>query len=253
MRPLSVVVLTFNEAENIERCLRSVRGLADECLVVDSYSTDETVALAKSLGARTLERPFHSYSDQRAFAAQEATHDLVLALDADEYLSSELQKSVQLAKTEEQAGAYTFNRRNRIGETWLRYTSWYPDRKLRLFDRRCVQFTGIGGHDTIIPETGTKIKHLSGDLLHHTSADIDARMAQVNKLSTASARYQFDHGKKGQLWRLLLKPPIRFFTEFILKRGFLDGFYGYVISRTAAQYVFLREAKLLEMGRRKQE
>lgn len=243
-----MVVMTYNEAQNIERCLASVRTLADECLVVDSFSTDDTVARAAAMGARILEHPFHSYNAQRAFAAEQATHDFILALDADEYVSDELATSIQSAK-QDTTETYTFNRRNRIGNKWMRSTSWYPDRKLRLFDRRRVRFEGSGGHDVIVPLTGISTAHLSGDLLHHTSTDLHDRMQQVNKLTTASARHQFEQGKRGSYLRLLVKPPVRFLVEYVLRGGFRDGFYGFTISRTAAMYVFLREAKLLEMNR----
>ncbi len=251
MIALSVVVITLNEAENIERCLSSVQGLADEIVVVDSFSTDDTVALAQAMGAKVLQHPFQSYSQQRAFAVQQASSDHVLALDADEYLSEELKASIRRVKSVWSADCFTFNRLNRIGDKWLRHTSWYPDRKLRLFDRRKVTFTGTGGHDTIQPNVGTTVQHLAGDLLHHANPDIHSRAQQMNNLSRASAIYLFEQGKRTNWFRIFFKPPLRFFVEYILRRGFLDGFYGFVIAKTAAYYVFLREVKLAELWRKK--
>ncbi len=249
MIQLSVVVITFNESENIERCLHSVAGIADEMLVVDSFSTDDTVARAQALGAKVMLHPFESYNQQRSFAAQQASHDYVLALDADEYLSNTLHEAILKIKKYWKSDTYTFNRLNKIGDTWLRHTSWYPDTKLRLFDRRKVIFTGIGGHDTIKPVPGATTQHLPGELLHHASADLHSRAQQTNNLSTASARYLFEQGKRTNWLRILLKPLARFLVEYILKRGYLAGFYGFMLSKTSAYYVFLREAKLAEMWR----
>jgi glycosyltransferase involved in cell wall biosynthesis len=251
MIKLSVVVITLNEAANIGRCLDSVQGIADEIVVVDSYSTDDTVALAEARGARVLLHRFESYNQQREHAALAASFDYILALDADEHLSAELRESIAAAKQSWPADAYTFNRLNRIGDTWLRYTSYYPDRKLRLFDRRKVIFTGIGGHDTVVPIDGATQSHLRGDLLHHVNADLDGRTEQVNRLSTATARYYFRQGRKGSWLRIIFKPFFRFLIEYFVRRGFLGGFYGFAVAITAAHYVFLREAKLVEMGRLK--
>jgi len=249
MVQLSVVVITLNESENIERCLLSTKGIADEMLVVDSFSTDDTVERAQKLGAKVLQHPFQSYNQQRAFAAAQAAHPYVLALDADEYLSEELQASIRRVKSDWRADGYTFNRRNRINDAWLRYTSWYPDRKLRLFDRQRVEFTGTGGHDAVKPVPGAAIQHLVGDLLHHANANLHNRAQQINNLSTASAKYLFEQQKTTNWLRILGKPLGRFLSEYIVRRGVLDGFYGFMIAKTAAYYVFLREAKLAELWR----
>lgn len=249
-QPLSIVIITFNEAENIERCIRSVAGIADEVLVVDSLSTDNTPELARSLGARVVQRPWPGYARQREWAAQAAAHDWVLALDADEYLSPELHASILQVKSAPQADAYSFNRLNRIGQYWVRHGGWYPDRKVRLFDRRKVKFIDAGGHDTVQPVEGATQEWLRGELLHHANADIHSRLAQVNKLGTDSARYMFQNGKRSSWLKLLLKPPFRFIKEYFLRRGFLDGFYGLVIAASSAQYVFWRELKIMELQRK---
>jgi glycosyltransferase involved in cell wall biosynthesis len=250
MPSLSVVIITFNEAANIERCIGSTAGLADEVLVVDSFSTDDTPAIARRLGARVVQRAWPGYAQQREWAAQEAAHDLVLALDADEYLSSELHAAILPIKNLSSADAYTFNRLNRIGEYWVRHGGWYPDRKLRLFDRRKVTFHDAGGHDSIVPVPGATTGHLPGHLLHHSNPDLHDRLAQINKLSLDSALYLYRSGRKASWPGLFFKPPVRFFKEYFLRLGFLDGFYGLALACSSAQYVFWREYKIMELQRK---
>lgn len=251
MPSLSVVVITFNEAANIERCLQSTAGLADEVLVVDSFSTDDTPALARRLGARVVQRAWPGYAQQREWAAHEAAHNFVLALDADEYLSPELHRAIAEVKNASvTSDAYTFNRLNRIGHYWVRHGGWYPDRKLRLFDRRKVTFHDAGGHDSIVPVPGATTTHLPGHLLHHSNPDLHDRLAQINKLSLDSALYLHRSGRKASWPGLFFKPPVRFVKEYFLRQGFLDGFYGLALACSSAQYVFWREYKIMELQRK---
>lgn len=246
MIQLSVVVMTYNEAANIGRCLGSVQDLADEIVVVDSHSTDETAAIAEQLGARVILRPFQGFTDQRSFSIRSASCDHVLVLDADEALSEELRASVRAAKAGWAYDCYWCNRLSSFGGRWIRHGAWYPDRKMRLFDRRKYRVGGIDPHDEILPVPGAREGHLRGDLLHYTNEDIAHRIDKVNGLSTAAANAYAERGRRGSLLRVLFKPPIRFLVEYIIRRGFLDGYYGFVIARSSALYVFLREAKLLE-------
>ncbi len=246
---LSVTVLTFNEEANLRRCLESVRDLADEILVVDSHSTDGTVAVAESFGARVVQRPFQGFQDQRSFMIRSASYDRVLVLDADEALSAELHASVLAAKADWVCDCYWCNRLSRFGGRWIRYGSWYPDRKIRLFDRRQYRVGGIDPHDEILPVQGAREGRLQGDLLHYTNEDVAHRIDKVNKLSTAAANAYAERGRRGSLLRVLVKPPVRFLIEYVVRRGFLDGYYGFVIARSSALYVFLRETKLLERRR----
>ena len=250
MRPLSVVIIAFNESGNIARCIQSVNGLADEVLVVDSFSTDDTPAIAARLGARVVQRPWPGYAQQREWAAAHAAHDLVLALDADEYLSPELFTSIKVCKTGPCADACTFNRLNRIGDYWVKHGGWNPDRKLRLFDRHKVRFHDAGGHDSIVPLPSATHRHLPGNLLHHANAGLHDRMAQVNKLSMDSALYLQRCGKRASWLRVFFKPPGRFLKEYVFRLGFLDGFYGLALAASSAQYVFWREYKLMEMQKK---
>ena len=246
MHPLSLVVITFNEAYRIRECLESARGVVDEVLVVDSLSTDGTPDIARSLGARVISQPFLGYVEQKALAIREAQHDRVLLLDADERLSDTLAASVQRTRSDWSADGYACNRLNHLGHNPLRHGGWYPDRKIRLFDRRKCHVGGIDPHDRIIMDEGTRTARLEGDLLHFTNKDLADRVATINRFSTRAAAALVARGKKGNLARLLAKPTFRFFREYVLQGGFLDGLAGFLVAGTSAQYVWLREAKLLE-------
>lgn len=249
MIKLSVVIITLNEAENLPRCLASVKGLADEVVVVDSLSTDDTVKIAAATGARVIEQPFLGHREQKAFAIEKAANDCVLSLDADEALSDELKKSIGAAKQNWTHDGYYVNRLNRLNGIWIHHGGWYPDRKMRLFDRRKYRMGGTNPHDRFDPVPDARTTRLKGDLLHYTNDDLDSRIVTINKFSSIAARAFFDAGKRGSWWRVLVKPAGRFVSEFWLKSGWRDGYYGYYIAKTSAQYVWLREMKLLRMGK----
>ena len=247
MVKISLVVITFNEAQNIRRCLESVNGIADEMLVVDSVSTDETAEIARSMGARVISQPFLGYVAQKRFAIEQASCPIVLSLDADEALSETLRQSILAVKANWRCDCYEMNRLSNIGGKWIRHGGWYPDRKMRLFDRKKYEIAGIDPHDKFVPLPGARYGRLGGDILHYTNADISSRVSTVNRFSTLAAQAFHDRGRRGSWLRLLFKPFFRFFVEYFIRRGFLDGFYGFIIAITSAQYVFLREAKLLEI------
>lgn len=248
---ISVVIITFNEEDNLSRCVTSVAGIADEVLVMDSHSTDGTVALAEALGCRVILQPFLGHREQKALAIERATYDYVLSLDADEALSEELRQSILSARADWSFDGHYVNRLNRIGGQWIHHGGWYPDRKMRLFDRRRYQMGGTNPHDRFDPVPGAKTTRLVGDLLHYTNDDLDARIETINKFSRLAAQAYFDRGKKGSGLRVWLKPPGRFLSEYLLRGGWRDGFYGYFVAKTSAQYVWLREMKLWELSRRK--
>ncbi len=244
---LSVVVITYNEADNIERCLLSASPLADELLVVDSFSEDQTPDIARKLGARVLMHPFEGHIQQKRYAIAQARYDHILSLDADEELSPELRSAIAEAKAKWTHDCYFMNRMSNIGRQWIRHGGWYPDRKMRLFHRNKFSVGGVNPHDKFIPAPGATRTRLAGDILHHTNADINSRVQTINKFSSLAAEAFHQRGKRASWGRILFKPLFRFLIEYVLRRGFLDGFYGYVIARTSAQYVFLRECKLREL------
>lgn len=251
MPEISLVIITYNEAKHIRRCIESAQVLADEVLVVDSLSTDDTVAIAESLGARVLLQPFLGYVEQKRFAIAQATHRMVLSLDADEALSDSLRQSIQQEKTTGlPKDCYFMHRLSNIDDQWIKHGGWYPDRKMRLFAKELFAVEGINPHDKFVPLPGARTGFLKGDILHYTNSDIESRIKTINHFSTLAAQAFHERGKKGSWFRMLTKPAFRFFIEYVLRRGFFDGFYGYVVARTSAEYVFMRESKLIALQRR---
>lgn len=244
MKQVSVVIITFNEEANLPRCLASLGEVADEIVVVDSLSTDRTAEIAREEGAKVILQPFLGYREQKVFAIEAASHDIVLSLDADEALSPELRESINRVLREWSHDGYFVNRLNLFMGRWIKHGGWYPDRKMRLFDRGKYRIGGINPHDRFEPTEGATTTQLKGDLLHYTDEGMHERMIRLNNHSTVAAKAYHDRGKKGSLPRMLTKPFARFLSKYFLKLGFLDGLPGYLIAKTDSQYVWLREAKL---------
>lgn len=241
---LSVVIITFNEEANIARCLKSVEGIADEVVVVDSFSTDRTKEICLAMGARFVEHPFKGHIEQKNFALTQAASDYVLSLDADEALSGELKASVLAAKLNWTDDAYRMNRITNYCGKWIKHGGWYPDRKLRLFDRRRATWGGQNPHDKIIPEEGVSIAYVSGDLLHYSYTSIRQHLNQMNFFTDIASEEMKQKGKRVSILGLIVKPPFRFFRMYLLQLGFLDGFEGFCIATLSAYAVFAKYAKL---------
>jgi glycosyltransferase involved in cell wall biosynthesis len=241
---LSVVIMTFNEEVNLPRCLESVKGVGEEIFILDSFSTDRTLDIARGVGARIEQHAFGSYVEQKKRLVEKAANDWVLCIDADEYLSEELKASILRAKQKNSFDGYFNNRRNKLGPKWINHGSWYPDRKIRLFDRRKVKITGQDPHDVMLPEKDARIGFLKGDLMHIADEDFASRHRKNEKHSTRAAEALFAKGKKTNLLRLYIKPAARFIASYFIRLGFLDGYYGWFVAKSEAQYVRLREEKL---------
>jgi glycosyltransferase involved in cell wall biosynthesis len=240
---LSVVIITLNEEDQIGRCIDSVLGLADEVVVLDSFSTDQTEAICRQKGVVFRQYKFDGYIEQKNRALALASYDFVLSLDADEALSDDLRKSIASVKDNPGAEGFAMNRLTNYCGKWIRHCGWYPDIKLRLVDRRKAKWVGINPHDELIITGGNKL-HLEGDILHYSYHSIHGHVIQANKFTDISAKAMFEKGIKAQLWKLLIKPAVMFLKSYLLKAGFLDGYYGYVICRISANATFLKYAKL---------
>ncbi len=249
MTPISVVIITFNEERNIGRCLDSLREVADDIVVVDSYSTDKTEAICRERGVRFVQHPFEGYIEQKNYALTQSKFPHVLSLDADEALSPELKKSILKVKENFHSTGYEMNRLTNYCGQWIRHTGWYPDRKLRLFDKRKAKWTGRNPHDRCELEPGSTTQRLKGDLLHYSFYTINQHIDTINKFSLIKAEVMFERGKKAHWYNFIVNPAFRFFRDFILKGGFRDGFFGYVIARNSAHSVFLKYAKLKDLYR----
>jgi len=244
---ISACIITFNEENNIGRCIDSLQGVADEIVVLDSHSTDRTREICEAKGARVTTHPFAGYIEQKNLALKESKHPHVLSLDADEALDENLKKSILHAKENWDADGYTMNRLTNFCGRWIRHTGWYPDRKLRLFDKRRGKWAGRNPHDRYEIKGDHRIRHLEGDILHYSFYTIAQHIDTVNKFSTIKAQVMFEKGRKVYFWNYIVNPGFKFFRDFFLKLGFLDGFYGYVIARNSAHGVFLKYAKLRKL------
>lgn len=247
MIKLSVVIITFNEEKNIERCLKSAQSVADEIVVVDSFSTDKTKEICNSFSVKFIENVFEGHIQQKNFAAKQATYNYVLSLDADEVLSDELKQNIISVKNNFIADGYSFNRLNYYCGQWIKHSGWYPDQKLRLWDRQKGSWGGVNPHDKFEMQSNSVIKHLKGDLLHYTYYTIDEHINVVNKFSSIKAKEMFTKGKSSNLVKIFFKPILKFFINYILKKGFMDGYYGFVICKNSAFSDFLKYIKLREL------
>jgi glycosyltransferase involved in cell wall biosynthesis len=244
MPEISAVVITLNEEHNIERCLLSVKDIADEIVVVDSFSTDNTEEICKKHGAKFSQHPFGGYIEQKSYAISMATYDHVLLIDADEALSEELRAEIQKVKHYWTHDGYEFNRLNSFCGQWIRHCGWYPDRKLRLYDRRKASIKGRNPHDEVMMNPGATQQHIKGDLMHYTYYSLDEHIQQINRFTTIQAKENFERGKKASWLSICFSPAYKFVRHYIFHLGFLDGYYGYLICRNMAYSTFLKHAKL---------
>ena len=248
MEKLSVVIITYNEEAAIERCILSVKKVADEVLVVDSFSTDRTKEICMRLGVKFYVHPFEGYIQQKNYAISLASFDNVLSLDADEALSETLCNSIIKAKQSFDHDGYVMNRMNNYCGVWIRHGEWYPDRKLRLWNRRKGEWGGRNPHDHVNMEQGARIVHLKGDLLHYSYISIEAHIDQFNHFTTISANGLFSENRKIGKAGVFGKGLASFFKGFFLKLGFLDGYYGIALCIINSFATFMKYMKLRELN-----
>lgn len=250
MIKLSVVIITYNEEKNISRCLDSVQSLADEIIVVDSGSSDRTKEICLSYGANVFEHPFEGHIEQKNYAVALASYDYVLSLDADECLSAELRESIVFVKSYWHHEAYAFNRLTNYCGQFVYHCGWYPDTKLRLFNRRIAKWGGTNPHDKIIPDAHIRVAKLKGDLLHYSFYTQEEHMKQIHKFMYIKAEGLYKKGKKSSWVKRYILPIVKFFISYCIKLGFLDGYYGFVICRNSAYAVYLKYFLLHQMHRK---
>jgi glycosyltransferase involved in cell wall biosynthesis len=241
---ISAIIITFNEERNIGRCLGSLNGVVDEVVVVDSYSTDATEAICKQHGVRFIRHRFLGHIEQKNWAILQATYPYILSLDADEALSDTLRASIMKVKNNWTHDGYYFNRLTNYCGKWIRHTSWYPSRKLRLWDARKGRWGGFNPHDRFYLDRGSTRKFLKGDIMHYSYYTVSEHLEQMNAFSTILARSYFERGRRVYFFSILLHPLWRFLKDFFLKTGFLDGYYGFIVSVNSAHEVFMKYVKL---------
>lgn len=250
MIPLSVVIITFNEEKNIERCLKSVKDVADEIVVLDSFSTDATESICKKYGVNFFQHKFDGHIQQKNRAITYAKHQHVLSLDADEALDETLKKSILEVKKDFKMDGYYINRLTNYCGHWVKHCGWYPDKKLRLWDSKKGHWTGINPHDKYELFGGDKkTGHLKGDILHYSYYTLGDHYKQVEYFTNIASKAYFEKNKKAPFFKLFINPIAKFVDHYLLHLGFLDGIAGYRISRISAYATYLKYKKLRALYR----
>ena len=247
MPKLSVTIITKNEAEHIGAAIDSARW-ADEVIVVDCGSTDDTVAIARAHGARVEHRAWTGWVDQKTFAHDLAANDWILSLDADERVTPELAAEIRaLLASEPPRRGYRMPRAGFHLGRWIRTTDHYPDYQLRLYDRREGRWRGDFVHESV--KLTSPMGYLKNELHHFSYRDLADQIARLNHYSSLAAQRMYNEGRRAGFLDLLVHPPAAFLRNFILRRGFLDGTTGFLLSTVAACSVFFKFAKLWELSR----
>jgi glycosyltransferase involved in cell wall biosynthesis len=247
--PLTGVVITMNEAANIQRCLGSL-SFCSELLVIDSGSSDETVALAKGMGARVIHTEWPGFGPQKRFAVEQARHDWVLCLDADEWVSDSMARAIhrEFGSTTP-ALACRFSRRNLFLGRPLRFGGGYPDIKLRLFNRQHGRWSTDLVHERV--QTDAEVRLLEGDLMHDTAPNLDLAMAKWASYASLQAQGMKDQGKRGRWWHLVLNPVSRFLKQYVVQQGFRDGLPGFAMAAFSSFFCFYKYLQLMRLQDRR--
>lgn len=251
MQNLTVTIITFNEERNIARCVRSVKDIASEILVVDSQSADRTAEICRELGCRVIDRPFTGYGEQKQFAVDQASNDWILSLDADEEVSPELAENIRTLLSGENQGspAYKLLRRLVYQGKVMRYSGLGHEYIIRLFNRKHAGFTRVPVHEEILSDAPAG--KLKGEFYHYSYTSIANQVEKTNRYTTIAAEEYHRKGRRFFKCWVYIKFPVTFFTVFVLKGGFLDGYPGLLWSFFAAFYGSLKIAKTIELNRTK--
>jgi glycosyltransferase involved in cell wall biosynthesis len=242
---ISLVIITYNEEGNIARCLESVKDVVDEIVLIDSYSNDKTVTIAQSYGAKVFYHKFNDFGEQKSFAIKQASYDWVLSIDADEVLTPELRGSILKVKAEPHYDGYNVNILTNYCGQWIKHCGWYPQPKLRFFNKNKSKFNTNKVHEGIImDDSRAKIGLLDGNLLHYSYKTISDHTKKIELYSELAAVNAIDKGERISFIKILFGPPWKFFYHYILRRGFLDGYIGYVICKNIAYSGFIKYIKI---------
>ncbi len=244
---ISAVIITYNEERNIARCIDSLYGIADEIIVLDSYSSDATEKICREKGIIFLQASWQGYSQTKNLANAKAKFDHILSIDADEALSDQLRNSLLALKSQTLLDAYYMNRKTNYCGKWINYCGWYPDRKLRLWNRQKGHWTGTI-HEQVTMNSDAVVGFLQGDILHYSFNSIGDHITTANNFSTIAAESALKNGPKANLFfDIFLNPIFTFIRKYIFQLGFLDGYYGFVICRISAFANFLKYIKIREL------
>ncbi len=245
MIKVSAVIITYNEEQNIERCLCSLSPVADEIIVVDSFSKDKTTEIAERLGATVYYNEFKGFGSQKCFAISKATNNWVLSLDADEVISEELSASINKEKAGPQADGYNINILPNYCGKWIRHCGWYPQPKLRLFDRNKCGMNDYKVHESIVAKVpDAKIGKLQGDILHYSYKSLSDHTRKIELYSELAARNAIGKGERVTIVKIALGPLWKFVYNYVFRGGFLDGYMGYIVCKNIAYTGFIKYVKI---------
>ena len=241
---LSAVIITFNEERNIERAILSVQDIADEIIIIDSFSTDQTKAICSKHNVQFIERTWEGYSATKNYANSLANYEYILSLDADEALSPALKKSIFSIKTKGFNGAYRCNRlTNYIGK-WIKRSGWYPDSKIRIFPKSKAEWDGAFVHEELLLDPNLKEYLLEGDLYHYSYYSYEDHQERADKYSILTAQKFYSKGKKANALKPYLSAIARFISMYLIKLGFLEGGKGFMIAWISAKSNILKYKEL---------
>jgi glycosyltransferase involved in cell wall biosynthesis len=244
MESLSAVIITLNEEKNIGRCIDSLLGLAEEILVIDSFSSDKTIEICQAKGAKVIQNKFVGHIEQKNFALEQAKNDWVISLDADEALTKELSQSISDVLKNPTEKGYRFNRLTNYCGKWVRFCGWYPDSKIRLVNRHFAKWGGVNPHDKLELQNNFNEGFLKGNLLHYSYYTKEDHFKQIEYFGKIAAQEAFKKGIRVNQFTLILKVINQFIKSYFIKLGIFDGLTGLKISYRSA-YATLRKYQLL--------
>lgn len=242
---LSTVIITKNEAANIERCLLSVLDFSDEIIVIDDFSVDETPAICKRHNVRFVQNKFVDFAAQKNVALAHANFSLVFSIDADEAVSDELKSSIQAAKSTSSDAFFSMNRKTNYLGKWINYSGWYPDTKIRLWQKEKAQWLGTV-HEVLFP-TPEKVDHLKGDILHYSYPTLQWHVQKINHFTEIAAQQMYARNKQVSWLKMIFSMKFNFVKKYILQLGFMDGYHGLLLALMSSYYTLLKYAKLKQL------
>tara|TARA_R110000868_G_scaffold5395_1_gene32776 strand:+ start:2698 stop:3450 length:753 start_codon:yes stop_codon:yes gene_type:complete len=248
MSKISGVIITFNEEKYIEKCLASLVGVVDEIVVVDSYSTDKTKEICEKYNVVFIEQKFLGYLEQKNFALEKTSYEYALSLDGDEALSKELQQHILSIKDNLKYDGYQLNRLNSYCGKWVKHSNWYPDTRIRLLKKGTGKWVGKNPHDFLELNKGGTLGKLNGDLLHWAYDTYSEHFLKVNNFTDIAAKSHIQQNKKKVgYFKIFINPTWKFFKNYFIRLGFLDGFTGFIICSFEAFGTFVKYIKIKEL------
>jgi glycosyltransferase involved in cell wall biosynthesis len=248
---VSAVIITKNEAHIIATTLKSLQGVVNDIVIVDSGSTDETISICKNFGTVVIETTWDGYGANKNKGIDAAKNNWILNIDADEALDETLQQSIKQAHLQDENTVYEFKFKNFFCGKWIRFGEWAGDKHIRLFNRKKVKWNRAAVHEALTIDSNTVAVQLKGCILHYTTKDVDEYITKTIGYAKLNANKYFTQGKKASFFKLRLAPGISFVQHYIIRLGFLDGWEGYLIAKTTSWYTFLKYSFLKELCRNK--